>query len=34
MNNENIERSTFACANYIIENLHKRNIDDLTNLKL
>ena len=34
MNNENIERSTFACANYIIENLHKRNIDYLTNLKL
>jgi uncharacterized phage-associated protein len=34
MSNENIKRSTFACANYIIENLHKRNIDDLTNLKL
>ena len=34
MINENKERSTFACANYIIENLHKKNIDDLTNLKL
>jgi uncharacterized phage-associated protein len=34
MNNENMKRSTFACANYIIENLYKRNIDDLTNLKL